>query len=355
MGIWPTLSASVLFFVCCLPVGAQAMERLHVALESIAPDTPLQVSIGVQVEQIVSINQKEENFEVVGNLRMEWQDPALAFDPQTQQGSALKVFTREGFTRFVDQEGIFAPAFMMYNQQGRRFTQNAGVLVFSDGQAVYGERFTVKLQAPEFDFVRYPFDTQSFFIHVQATYPLEFMQYVRLEGFSRLGDLLGEEEWIFTNNWTSVSEVVGMIGKPASRLSFGFEGRRHLNYYLLRIFLPLIIIILVSWLTFFLQDFSKRIDIGGANLLIFVAFNFTVSNDLPRLGYLTFMDAIMVTTFVFSGLVVIVNVIFRRLEVSGKEALARRIDYFTLWIYPVTLVILVLLCRQLFLVQEAHL
>ncbi len=302
----------------------------------------------------MSINQKEENFEVVGNLRMEWEDPALAVDPRQHGGNSMRIFTREQFTSFVDQNGILAPAFAIHNQQGRRFTQNSGVLVFSDGHTVYGERFTVKLQAPEFDFAQYPFDTQNFFVHVQATYPLEFMRYVALKEFSRLGDLLGEEEWIFGKNWTSVSEVEGMTGKPASRFSFGFEAHRHLNYYLLRIFMPLGIIILVSWLTFFLQDFGKRVDIAGANLLIFVAFNFAISSDLPRLGYITFMDAIVVTMFVFSGLVVIVNVIFKRMEASGKEDLARRIDYFTLWIYPFTLAALVLLCRRWFLIEKAH-
>jgi len=228
------------------------------------------------------------------------------------------------------------------------------VIVFSDGQAVFGERFTVKLQAPEFNFVRYPFDTQTFFVHVQALYPTAFMKYVPLEGFSRLGGKLGEEEWIFDKSWTSTSEVEGSTGKPTSLFSFGFTARRHLNYYVLRIFVPLAIIILVSWLTFFLQDFGKRVDIAGANLLIFIAFNFTISGDLPRLGYVTFMDAVVVTTFVFSGLVVTMSVVFKRMEVMGKESLARRIDKFTIWIYPLTLAVLAISCWYWFVAKHPH-
>ena len=174
------------------------------------------------------------------------------------------------------------------------------------------------------------------------------MTFNPLEGFSRLGAQLGEEEWVFERSWTDTTEVEGLTGRPTSRFSFGFEARRHLNYYLLRIFLPLGIIIVVSWLTFFLQDFSKRVDIAGGNLLIFIAFNFTISRDLPRLGYMTFMDAIVLTTFVFSGLVVIINVAFRRMEVMGKVSLARQIDNYTIWIYPVTLGGLVLVCWHWF-------
>jgi hypothetical protein len=333
---------------------AQSDERLHAALDSVAPREPYEVSIGVRVEQVVSINQRDESFEVVGNLRMQWQDPKLAFDA-AKYGQSFRMMSREVFAKFADERGIFAPAFAIQNQQWQRWTQNSGVIIFSDGQVVYGERFTVKLQAPEFDFVKYPFDTQKFFVHVQAVYPTAFMKYVPLDGYSRLGGQLGEEEWLFNRSWTDTSEVEGATGKPTSLFSLGFSAHRHLNYYLLRIFVPLAIIVVVSWLTFFLQDFGKRVDLAGANLLIFIAFNFTISNDLPRLGYLTFMDAIVVATFVFSGLVVITSVAFKRMEVIGRESLARRIDKLTLWIYPLTLGALVMFCWYWFIAEHPRL
>lgn len=346
----------LLALLCCWHPQAygQFDDRFNAALERAAPDEPREVGIGVRVRQIVSVDQKSENYEAVGYVRLQWTDPGLAFD-ESEYGAPFRMMTREAFAAMMSGSGVFAPAFSIYNQQGRRFTQNAGVIIFSDGQAAYGETFTAKLQAPEFQFLQYPFDTQKFFIHIDALYPDRYMNFTALEGFSRLGDKLGEEEWVFGNTWTSVAEVEGVTGRPTSRFSFAFEANRHLNYYLLRIFLPLAIIILVSWLTFFLQDFGKRVDIASANLLIFVAFNFTISNDLPRLGYMTFMDAIVLATFVFSGVVVIMNVIFKRLEVTGKENLARRLDYFTLWIYPATLLGLVAYCWYFFIARNAPL
>ena len=42
-----------------------------------------------------------------------------------------------------------------------------------------------------------------------------------------------------------------------------------------------------------------------------------------------------------AGLVVLVNVIYRRMEAHGHESLARRLDTYTIWVYPITLIVLV--------------
>ena len=352
-GFWQLL-LMLLLLTCWNPFSfAQSGDRFHSAIQSAAPDEPYLAEIGIQIKQIVDIDQKSENFQVVGNLRIEWDEPRLAFD-SADHSHAYKIFTHDSFTKYVDEQGIAAPGFFIYNQQGRRHTQEAKVSVFNDGHAIYLERFTVTLQAPEFDFVQYPFDTQKFFFRVVAAMPVNFVRFIPLEGYSQLGDQLGEEEWEFENSWTNTDEVAGITGKPTARFSFGFEAKRHLNYYLLRIFLPLVIIILVSWFTFFLNDYSKRVDMAVANLLVFVAFNFTISNDLPRLGYLTFIDTIMFATFVFAGLVVLVNVIYRRMEVHGREATARRLDNLTIWIYPFTLAVLIVTSWYWLVVEKTH-
>jgi hypothetical protein len=90
-----------------------------------------------------------------------------------------------------------------------------------------------------------------------------------------------------------------------SRFSFEFTAARHLLYYLIRILLPIAIIIVLTYIPFLLTDYGKRADIASANLLLFIAFNFTIAGDLPRLGYLTLLDALLMTTFVMSGLTVI--------------------------------------------------
>ena len=85
---------------------------------------------------------------------------------------------------------------------------------------------------------------------------------------------------------------------------------------------------------FFLRDYDKRIDVTSGNLLLFIAFNFTISNDLPRLGYLTLLDTILISTFVITGLVILLTVYLKRLQILGKTEHAYRIDKLILWTYP---------------------
>ena len=71
-------------------------------------------------------------------------------------------------------------------------------------------------------------------------------------------------------------------------------------------------------------------DVGSTTLLLFIAFTFAVSRDLPRLGYVTAMDAFLTGTFIITGVVLLVNVMFRRLQTSGREQLVERIDRYAI-------------------------
>ena len=63
---------------------------------------------------------------------------------------------------------------------------------------------------------------------------------------------------------------------------------------------------------------------------------------------MTFMDAILVATFTITSLAVVLNVVLRRLEVSGRERIARAIDNYTLWVYPSAYILIVYFALRYF-------
>ncbi|MCG7854774.1 MAG: hypothetical protein MIO88_02855 [Methanoregulaceae archaeon] len=212
-------------------------------------EEPITVHVGTQLDQITGVNQKDENFGVVATIWMTWNDPYVAFSPDTCNCS-FKLY--QSITDFTGADGARFPEFTLFNQQANRWTQNELVLVQPDGTVTYFERFWVTLQAPDFDFRRYPFDTQEFYIRIDSLYPVSYFVYVPWEEKTAIGSQLGEEEWVITSSDTNISTVNVM--DSSSRYSFHFEANRHLTYYIFRIFVPITIIIILTYIPFLLAD-----------------------------------------------------------------------------------------------------
>jgi hypothetical protein len=300
-------------------------------------ELPIPVQIGIKLQQIVDVDEKNEFFTAVASLQMEWTDPALAFSPESCD-CVLKVYTLEDFDQFVaDTQGRW-PAFTLYNQQGNRWTQNRVVTLSQDGHAVYFERFSTDLQV-DFDFRRYPFDWEEFIVLVDSIAREEYYYFTDLEGYSEISAGHGEDEFRIDSFETEVTSERASRQVTTSRFTFRFGGPRSLNYYLLQIFVPILLIVIVSWITFFLRDYGRRIEVASANLLLFIAFSFSLSDNYPRLGYVTLLDVVMVIMFVVNALVVAYNVWLRRLEMRGQGDLAERIDSYLDWFYPLSYVV----------------
>jgi hypothetical protein len=297
---------------------------------------PIPVDIGFELQQITGVDQKAENFGVVGTLVMHWRDPGLAFDPETVH-DRFKVFTGDTFAAEMSRRGQIWPQYTVVNQQGNRWVQNRVVVIRPDGDTAYLERFSTTLQAPNFDFRNFPFDVQKFFLRVDLLTPQWLYQLRDLGGYSKVGTKLGEEEWIVTDHATRFSQGE-ILQRPVSRFDFELHAKRHLAYYFFRILLPLAIIIAVSWILFFLKDYAKRVDAAGANLLLFIAFNFTISSELPRLGYLTFLDTLLISAFLVTAIVLILSVYLRRQDMKGRKAFVAKVDRYVITFYPLAYV-----------------
>jgi len=304
------------------------------AATAIARDAPLEVSIGIEIDQISFVDQKSENFGVVGTIRADWHDPALAFDP-AEYGRNYRIMKPAAFVELADAIPTIAPGFVIQNQQSNRWIHQSLVVIHANGDARYLEKSSLTLQAPHFDFTQYPFDQQQFYFEIVSIFPSDLVHYTVSQDYSGLGNLLGEEEWILGNPRMETSKVIGLSGHESDKVALAFKGSRHLMYYAIRIFLPMLVLLVVSWSIFFLDEYRKRIEIAGANLLIFVAFNWVISDDLPKLGYLTFLDFVLQWMFVVTGAIMVFSVGLSRLKWSGREVLARKLDnYAVKWVYP---------------------
>jgi hypothetical protein len=291
------------------------------------------VQVGLKLQQIVNIDQPNEIMNDVGTLRLDWTDPALAFNPESCNCTS-KVYTENDFNAFLSDVNGKWPDFTFFNQQGNRWILNRIIQVESNGHVNYLERFSTNFQL-DFDWTAYPFDRQDFNIKVDMLFPDSQYVFVPLENFSEIDPLNGEDEFILTTFDTQISTETSSRLVPTSRFTFHFSAPRHLSYYMFRFLVPILLIIVVSYITFFLKDYTRRIEIATGNLLLFIAFSFSLGDNYPRMGYLTFMDAIMAITFIINTLVVVLNVYFKWLEQKDQREKADRLEAPFNYIYPI--------------------
>ena len=290
------------------------------------------VKVGLKLEQIVNIDQPNEIMNDVGTLKLEWTDPALAFNPDDCNCTS-RLYTETSYNKFLEDVKGRWPDFTFFNQQGNRWAQNRLIEVESNGRVTYLERFSSNFQI-DFDWTAFPFDTQDFYLKVDMLYPEEDYVFVPMEGFSEIDPNHGEDEFILTGFDTQIGPVVSSTQAPISRFTFHFSAPRHLDYYIFRIFVPILLIISVSYITFFLKDYGRRIEIATGNLLLFIAFSWSLGDNYPRMGYLTFVDAIMAITFFINTLVVGLNVYYKWLENNDQREKADRLEAPMNYIYP---------------------
>ena len=82
-------------------------------------------------------------------------------------------------------------------------------------------------------------------------------------------------------------------------LIVGFYIDRKSNYYVFKILLPILIILIISWSVFWIrpQELESRITISIVCMLSLIAYNFVIDSDMPKLEYLTIMDYIILISF----------------------------------------------------------
>ena len=195
---------------------------------------PIEVQTGLRILRISAVNSPDENFSVVGSLRMDWTDPDLAFSPDSCNCS-VKLYTEKEFDRFLAEVGSRWPSFTFFNQLGNRWIQSRTAAVWPDGRAGYAEHFNTTFQA-DFDFRQYPFDTQTFPVYLDLLYPTSMYTMTELPGYSAIDPAHGEDEFIISDFTTAASTVTASAAdNPVSRMTFSFSAPRHLNYYSLQV------------------------------------------------------------------------------------------------------------------------
>jgi hypothetical protein len=300
-----------------------------------ADDGPTQVSVGIWIVDISKIDSAEQSFtaEVVVVLR--WKDPRL-----THTGNGLVRYPLEQV--WHPRAGIANET----NSVGQRFPEH--VEVQADGTVSYRQlyvgAFTQSLRLQSF-----PFDRQTFRLQLVAVrYRPDEVKFVPDEdwvrnGLKQAGGIAPRvtlPDWTIENWETKPLAYALAPGLQYSSYAFEFTASRNVQYYFLKVILPLVLIVMMSWSVFWTDptNSSSQFSIAVTSMLTLIAYRYAVDNQLPRLPYMTRIDVFFLisTLLVFFSLIeVLITTIF---ENNQQKARAKKIDRCCRVIVPIIFV-----------------
>jgi gamma-aminobutyric acid receptor subunit beta len=311
------------------PVGAQGLESTDFRLLGERPNptgAATLVTLGIYLFDIDEIDDVSQRFGVDMFMAVAWHDPRLAL-PEDE---------RIGQSRVSPLDEIWTPRGIIVNDRGLS-PQLPRIADIDDlGNVVYRQRLSGEL-AVVLELKEFPFDKQLL--------PIDFISYLYSPDEVRLAvnmDISADAGSFSAAGWRLriLEPEYGELSIPAagvvrSRLTYYIEAQRDSQFYLLTMFLPMSLIVFMSWTVFWLQPdiVPARIGISTASIFSLLALGFSIRLSLPAVSYMTRADLFVMgcTLLIFVALGVAVT--GSRWANADRMEQALRLNAIARWVY----------------------
>lgn len=322
-----TARTGITMLIALLVAVAMSHGQADTSLPPTEDGGPVRVEIAVFVLDVNKINSADQSYTANVFYRAQWRDSRLAHEGS---GKVTYKLTQ-----------VWDPALQIVNQQKMFKTMPEIVNVTPEGLVTYRQRawgdLSQRLKLHDF-----PFDTQVFHVDlVAAGYtPGEVKLVPTGDDILGLAPELSLSDWEI-DSWDakSVPYRITPWMQPGAGFEFTFTAHREFWYFITMIILPLILIVCMSWLTYWINPevVAPQISVAVTAMLTLIAYRFAIGNSLPKLSYLTRMDIfIFFSTFlVFTTLLEVILV--TSLARSDHLQAALRIDRCARWVFPLAL------------------
>ena len=290
---------------------------------------PVEVAVGLYMTNLALVEETREQFQVEAYLTMQWHDPRLVLTGAQAKGAA----------RTVNLEEVWTPPIETANLISHR--RGSSVLQVNDnGDVKYVERADVTVST-SYSLRDFPFDTQLLDLRIEPFLPsaseIRFAsQPLAWTGHDGEGDA-GLAAWDIHGLRYSVVDVPAKGALPSrSQALFQVEVKRRTFFYLFKIILPMMLMAAIPWTVFWfdVKDFAGEMGVPLSIVLSMVAFQLAISRDLPRVAYVTFLDALFLTSFIFTFLCITEVAIAYILQSHNRLPQAAKLHRMARWAFP---------------------
>jgi len=214
--------------------------------------------------------------------------------------------------------------------------RSEGRIFYLEGDKVsYVRRYNGKV-VQKMDFRNFPFDSQQFEVDIflSETRPINLL--LEEEDFGAYGSL-SIPGWKISKETVIPLDLNLAIGERPT-FSITFIGKRKSGYYLLKVILPILLIVMMSWTVFWVDPTKNdaQLTVSATSMLSLVAFLFTISNQIPKIGYLTNLDIFSYGSMVFVFLALSEAVLTSYISFHKHILKARKVDRYSRIIFPGT-------------------
>ena len=260
---------------------------------------PLEVEVNIVIRSMGPVDEKKEVISLDCYFRQFWKDERLRYN-----STGFKELPMNW--QFLHM--IWRPdTYIVNGKQSylhKMTVPNRFIRIKPDGMISYSQRLTVKARC-QMDLRRFPLDSQDCPLEI-GSFGHESNDIVYKWKTNPLSmDKLGLAQYHLVN-WTH-GEYIGIKHPSVRNIStviLAFEFQRQQGFYLLQIYIPLTLIVMCSWVTFWLSKTEKgseipaRTSLGASSVLSVVTIGFG-GKSKPQVGYATALDVFIIMCFIF--------------------------------------------------------
>lgn len=312
---------------------------------------PVIVSVNVYLRSISKIDDVNMEYSAQFTFREEWTDKRLAYEKLEDENTAVPDFVVLATSEQADlTQQIWMPdTFFQNEKEARRHLidkPNVLIRIHKNGDILYSVRLSLVLSCP-MSLEYYPLDRQKCLIDLASyAYTTDDILYLwKNDTPIQLKDGLKESLPSFdlqdaTTGYCTSKTNTGEY----SCLRTVMILRREFSYYLLQLYIPSFMLVIVSWVSFWLDKDSvpARVTLGVTTLLTMTTQSSGINAKLPPVSYTKAIDVWIgvCLAFIFGALLefALVNYAARKDMATGHRLLPKHpshhADYVTAGYQP---------------------
>jgi hypothetical protein len=239
---------------------------------------------------------------------------------------------------------VWCPHFDFVNGVVPHSAYDTTIRAFPDGTVEYSERSSAEL-SNLFSLRTFPFDRQTLEILIHpAVAEGAIVEFSELKG----GRSITAEPRVYSSlaQWrmqgmaASVERIPGVADESVTEMRFTLSIARRFNFYIWKVFLPLLLMVILSWTVFWIDtsELSSQVTISVTTILTLIAFAFAIQANLPKVPYLTFIDVFFLVCYLFVFFTAIEITVVHRAGRAGHAARANRLSRISRLALPIAFV-----------------